>query len=116
MYVVKRTRWWISMAVGAITLGTVVGVSLLTGAAQQPVTTQRNSPVIPEADGQVRDFQLTVGRTVWELAPGKFVDAFTYNGQVPGPELRVNEGDTVRGTVKNELDEPNAVHSHRAEL
>ena len=53
MYLVKRTRW-ISIAVGAITFGIVVCVSLLTGAAQQPVTTQRNSPAIPEADGQVR--------------------------------------------------------------
>src|SRR5712691_4967846 len=115
MYLVKRTRW-ISIAVGAITFGIVVGASLLTGAAQQPVTTQRNSPAIPEADGQVRDFQLTVGRTLWELARGKFIHAFTYNGQVPGPELRVTEGDTVRVTVKNELDEPTTVHWHGVDV
>src|SRR5438046_2070407 len=115
MYLVKRTRW-ISIAVGAITLGIVIGVSLVAGAARQPATTQRNSPAIPEADGQVRDFQLTVGRTPWELAPGKVVEAYTYNGQVPGPELRVTERDTVRVTVKNELDEPTTVHWHGVDV
>src|SRR5712671_3415911 len=70
----------------------------------------------PQTDGQVRQFKLTVGRTQWELAPGKVVDAYTYNGQVPGPELRVTEGDTVRVTVKNELDEPTTVHWHGVDV
>src|SRR5437867_337219 len=42
-----------------------------------------------QATGQIKEFELDVGRTGWELAPGKTVDAYAYNGQVPGPELRV---------------------------
>ncbi len=80
-------------------------------AAAQPASSPR-----PQTDGQVRQFQLTVGRTQWELAPGKIVDAYTYNGQVPGPELRVTDGDTVRVTVKNELDEPTTVHWHGVDV
>jgi len=68
------------------------------------------------ATGQTKEFELDVGRTGWELAPGKTVDAYTYNGQVPGPELRVTEGDTVRVTVRNELQEPTTVHWHGVEV
>src|SRR5712692_9439033 len=95
----------------ALALG-LAGVSLAaTGAVPfggnaRPAAAQPASVPLAKGDGQLQQFQLTVGRTQWELAPGKIVDAFTYNGQVPGPELRVTEGDTVRVTVKNELDEP----------
>ena len=48
----------------------------------------------------------------WEFAPGKLVEAWTYNGVVPGPEIRVTEGDKVRVNVSNELPESTAVHWH----
>ena len=35
-----------------------------------------------------------------------------YNGQVPGPQIRVQEGDRVRVVVKNSLEESTAVHFH----
>ena len=44
--------------------------------------------------------------------PGSTVDAFAYDGQVPGPDLRVTEGDTVRISVQNNLAEPTTVHWH----
>src|SRR6266542_3132041 len=69
-----------------------------------------------QATGQIKEFELDVGQTGWELAPGKTVDAYAYNGQVPGPELRVTEGDTVRVTVKNALQEPTTVHWHGVEV
>ncbi len=81
-----------------------------------PSAGQTSSPALAQAGGQLREFQLTVGRTQWELAPGKVVDAYTYYGQVPGPELRVTEGDTVRVTVKNALDEPTTVHWHGVDV
>jgi multicopper oxidase len=68
------------------------------------------------ATGQVKDFRLTVGRTQWELGAGKTVEAYTYNGRVPGPELRVTEGDTARIAVTNELAEPTTIHWHGVEL
>lgn len=66
--------------------------------------------------GQVREFQLTVGRTRWELAPGQVVEAYAYNGQIPGPEIRVVEGDTLRVTVANALTEPTTIHWHGVEV
>lgn len=62
--------------------------------------------------GQVREYQLVAKRASWEIAPGKTVEAITYNGTVPGPTIRVTEGDTVRVTLKNELDQETTIHWH----
>lgn len=44
---------------------------------------------------------------------GVVATAWTYNGSVPGPMIRVTEGDKVRGPVfKNELPEPTTIHWH----
>ncbi|MDP9354484.1 MAG: multicopper oxidase domain-containing protein [Chloroflexota bacterium] len=69
-------------------------------------------PLPFEMDGDVKVFRLTCQLTQWEFAPGKRVEAWTYNGVVPGPELRVTEGDKVRIEVANELPESTAVHWH----
>jgi FtsP/CotA-like multicopper oxidase with cupredoxin domain/plastocyanin len=62
--------------------------------------------------GAVREFELTAREVDWELFPGAKVKAWTYNGTVPGPELRVTEGDLVRVVFTNELPVPTAVHWH----
>jgi FtsP/CotA-like multicopper oxidase with cupredoxin domain len=63
-------------------------------------------------DGKVKVFDLTVAETQWETKPGTRVKAIAYNGQVPGPQIRVTEGDRVRVVVKNELAESTVVHFH----
>jgi FtsP/CotA-like multicopper oxidase with cupredoxin domain len=60
----------------------------------------------------VRTIHLDAREARWELAPGKVVKAMTYNGQVPGPEIRAREGDRVRVIVKNSLAEPTTIHWH----
>src|SRR6478735_6664692 len=42
-------------------------------------------------DGDVKVFDLVCQIVQWEFAPGKLVEAWTYNGVVPGPEIRVTE-------------------------
>jgi FtsP/CotA-like multicopper oxidase with cupredoxin domain len=65
---------------------------------------------------RLREFSLTVDRLRWELAPGEAVDAYAYNGEMPGPTLRVTEGDTVRVRVVNALAEPTTVHWHGVDV
>ncbi len=77
-----------------------------------------NVPLEPtiEADG-TKAFNLTAAITDWETEPGKVVKAWTYNGTVPGPLLRVNVGDHVKVNVKNDL--PGAstdVHFHGVDV
>lgn len=67
-------------------------------------------PVTPT--GQTRRFDLTVKEAEWELLPGVATTAVTFNGTVPGPTIRVTEGDTVEISVTNTLDEPTSIHWH----
>ena len=71
-----------------------------------------NQPMEPEMDGGVKVYNFTVEEIQWEIAKGEFVDAMAFNGQVPGPEVRVNEGDRVRFVVQNQMTEPFVLHFH----
>jgi FtsP/CotA-like multicopper oxidase with cupredoxin domain len=58
-------------------------------------------------------FELTLDETEWEVAPGEFVEATAYNGQVPGPWIRTDVGDRVTIRVVNELDDQSTtLHPH----
>lgn len=63
------------------------------------------------ADG-TKQFELTAAVTPWEIEPGKVVQAWTYNGTVPGPTIHVNVGDKVKVIVHNRLPESTSVHWH----
>ncbi len=65
---------------------------------------------------QVKEFTLVAEEIDWELQPGTSVKAWAYNGQVPGPEIRVTEGDLVRVTVENKLPAPTTVHFHGVDV
>lgn len=69
-------------------------------------------PLAFTTDGDTKVFQITCKEVDWEIEPGKKIKAFTYNGIVPGPEIRVTEGDKVRVVVKNEMTQSTGVHFH----
>ena len=75
-----------------------------------------NQLVAPRMDKGVKVYDLTAQKMQWEVEPGRRVEAWTYNGQVPGPQIRVREGDRVRINLKNELTESTAIHFHGLEL
>jgi FtsP/CotA-like multicopper oxidase with cupredoxin domain len=59
---------------------------------------------------------LEAREVTWELAPGRTVKAMAYNGRVPGPEIRVREGERVRIVLKNALREPTTIHWHGVDV
>lgn len=69
-------------------------------------------PLAPKMDGDTKVFELTAQAVKWEVEPGKRVAAFAYNGVIPGPEIRVTEGDKVRVVLKNEIEESTSIHFH----
>jgi FtsP/CotA-like multicopper oxidase with cupredoxin domain len=69
-------------------------------------------PLEFKMDGNVKVFEVTCKQVDWEIEPGKKIRAMTYNGIVPGPEIRVTEGDTVRVVCKNEMTESTSIHFH----
>lgn len=64
-----------------------------------------------EVDG-VKEFNLTAKRVLWPIMEGVTVTAWTYNGMLPGPMIRVTEGDRVRVVVRNELPDATTIHWH----
>lgn len=82
---------------------------------QFPAETEGRGNVILEpevqADG-VLQWELTASVIEWETEPGTMVEAYAYNGMVPGPQLRAEVGDRIRIILHNELPEPTTIHSH----
>jgi len=60
----------------------------------------------------VREWEITAFDREIEIAPGVFFPAWTYNGQVPGPTLRANEGDLLRIHFVNGGSHPHTIHFH----
>lgn len=67
-------------------------------------------------DRGTKVFALTTKPVRWPIAPGVEVTAWSYDGMVPGPLIRVTEGDRVRIVLKNELPEPTTIHWHGIEV
>lgn len=50
------------------------------------------------------------------MGPARMMNAWGYNGSVPGPTIEVNEGDRVRIVFHNKLPEDTTVHWHGLEV
>jgi len=75
-----------------------------------------NQLLAPKLVDGVKVYELTASEMQWETEPGKMVMAMAYNRQVPGPQIRVREGDRVRVILKNELKQSTAIHFHGLEV
>jgi FtsP/CotA-like multicopper oxidase with cupredoxin domain len=75
-------------------------------------------PIFPAAYGapkktaRVREFHFSASPTRVNLGAGPDFTAWTFNGQIPGPEIRVKEGETIRVVLKNYLPEGTTIHWH----
>ncbi len=67
-------------------------------------------------DGDTKVFEITCSEVMWETEPGKVFAAFAYNGLVPGPEIRVTEGDSLRFIVHNEMNQSTSIHWHGVDV
>lgn len=63
-------------------------------------------------DGGVKVFDLTASVIRWSILPNVTMDAYAYNGTVPGPRIHIRQGDRVRIVVHNQLPEATTVHWH----
>lgn len=76
-------------------------------------TAARGGQRLPHTvDGDVWVFDLEAKPVLWEILPEQRVTAWTYNGTVPGPEIRVPYGQRLRIVVKNDLPDETTVHWH----
>ena len=65
----------------------------------------------PSESGNVT-LELDARETEWEFAPGRTIRGFAYNGQVPGPLIEANVGDTIEVRLTNNLPQPTTIHWH----
>ena len=78
------------------------------------------TPDVPDMpwrlENGVKVFDVAVEHVRTEFLPGRIVDAWGFNGSIPGPTIQVNEGDRVRFIVENRLPEPFSMHWHGIEV
>jgi len=73
------------------------------------------TPAYPEsieANGQVKEFSLTASPGEISLLDSDAFDVWSYNNQVPGPELKVTKGDTIKINFTNQLPQATTIHFH----
>ena len=70
----------------------------------------------PDPGKNVIAIELEAREVEWSLAPGATVQAWAFNGQVPGPVIEGRVGDVVEVRLTNRLPEPTAIHWHGLRL
>ena len=66
------------------------------------------------AQTRLKEFSIRAAPGVARLVPEPYglTNVLAYNGTVPGPEIRVRQGERIRVNVQNYLDEASTVHWH----
>jgi FtsP/CotA-like multicopper oxidase with cupredoxin domain len=97
------------------TAGLATGALLLSSKnslAQTESTIESNASEVVPADSGAADYSLYIKNSPIEIAPKRIISASTYNGQFPGPLLRLKEGQPVTIDVYNDTDTPEQLHWH----
>src|SRR5580692_1985327 len=66
----------------------------------------------PKATASAADFMLRIAPMIVELAPRVAISTIGYSNKIPGPLLRVREGQRIAVEVVNDTDVPEYVHWH----
>jgi FtsP/CotA-like multicopper oxidase with cupredoxin domain len=106
----------LSFVLGLVTLGVVI-----VAAAPQPVAQTSSLLRLPQAvdldpHPGVFETALVAMETSVDLGNGVMATAQTFNGVVPGPEIRLKVGDRVIVHFTNNLAIPSSIHWHGIEL
>jgi FtsP/CotA-like multicopper oxidase with cupredoxin domain len=82
------------------------------GESMRDLHAHGDTELAPRIEAGVKVFTLDAAIVRWTILPGVTVDAYAFNGQVPGPRIRVRQGDRVRIDVTNHLPETTTTHWH----
>src|SRR5262249_12635679 len=86
------------------------------GPGYLPVETP-DVPKLPwRMEGGVKVYHLVAEPVSTQFVPWRPVNAWGFNGSVPGPTIEAVEGDHVRIVVENHLPEPMTMHWHGLEV
>jgi FtsP/CotA-like multicopper oxidase with cupredoxin domain len=65
-----------------------------------------------EPSGRTVEVALEARETEWEYADERAIRGFAFNGEVPGPTIEAEVGDTLVVRLTNRLPEPTTIHWH----
>ncbi len=77
-----------------------------------PANARGDNDLQPRLENAVKAFDLTTSVIKWNILPYEQVMGYAFNQQIPGPRIRITEGDRVRIRVTNNLPESTTVHWH----
>jgi nitrite reductase (NO-forming) len=119
------------MALGGLAAATALGLTVfvLAGAGGEPAveridygaTVTMTEPaydarLAPASGARVREFRIPMTHRTIEIAPGVTYEGWTFGNTVPGPAIRVREGDLVKVTLVNESDMAHSIDFHAARI
>jgi nitrite reductase (NO-forming) len=64
----------------------------------------------------IKEFRIPITHETIEIAEGVSYDGWTFGGTVPGPAIRVRQGDLVRVVLVNESPMPHSIDFHAARI
>jgi nitrite reductase (NO-forming) len=70
----------------------------------------------PASKARVKEFRIPMTHRQIEIAPGVMYDGWTFGNTVPGPVIRVRQGDLVKITLVNESPMPHSIDFHSARI
>jgi FtsP/CotA-like multicopper oxidase with cupredoxin domain len=82
------------------------------GALAALAACRREAPAQNASPESAADYTLTIAPGLIELAPDRIIATTLYNGQFPGPLLRLHEGREVTIDLVNHTDTPEQLHWH----
>jgi nitrite reductase (NO-forming) len=72
--------------------------------------------LVPASGAGIKEFRIPIKDATIEIAKGVTYQGWTFGGTVPGPIVRVRQGDLVRVTVVNESPMPHSIDFHAARI
>ena len=107
--------------------GAIPAASSAGGSTTQSSSSQPAAQVVPPAhqtynaqaptalQGSTVNVTLTVKELLVSIAPNVVYHAWTFNGTVPGPVIRVRQGQTIHFTLVNDGNMPHSIDFHAAQ-
>ncbi|HEY6854478.1 MAG TPA: multicopper oxidase domain-containing protein [Gemmatimonadales bacterium] len=83
------------------------------GSAEAPLV---DAAAPPRSVAALRRIRIVIRHARLTIAPGVSYDAWTFDGRVPGPVIRVTQGDTIDFTLVNAAPMPHSMDFHAAEI
>ncbi|MEW9672586.1 multicopper oxidase domain-containing protein [Ammoniphilus sp. 3BR4] len=99
----------------AVQAGIVTGFPDGTFRPADRVTRAQAAVIIARASNynpNVKEVTLVAKEAPWQVSSDMTKVVWAFNGKVPGTEIRIKEGNTLRAKLVNELPEPVTIHWH----